>query len=135
METELQKLLQERLEALGEKWKANQAQRDKLEAEAKQLLHDIAAIQEALGVEARFSGQTPSKPATNGGSRLLGLNLREAVALLRRENPGISQKEVRRHLEDIRFDFKGKKPGNAINMAWVYLDAKEKREGGNGKQG
>jgi len=55
--------------------------------------------------------------------------LRQAVKELKEKNPWMTKKEVLRALLRSGFDFKGKKPGNAVNMAWVYLgyDKEEKQ--------
>ena len=120
METALQRLLQERLAGLEERWRECRAEQERLNTEASQLSEDIASLKEAVAVEARLSGQ-PAEPSANGTINLIGLGLRDAVALLQQTLPGITQAEIRRRLDEIRFDFKGKKPGNAINMALVSL--------------
>lgn len=51
-----------------------------------------------------------------------GIGLREAIMELRQNNPSLTKKEAQQVLMKRGFDFKGKKPGNAVNMVWVYLD-------------
>lgn len=47
--------------------------------------------------------------------------VRNAVKKLIDENPLITKKEVLNNLIQSGFDFRGKRPMNAINMAWAYL--------------
>ena len=131
--SELRRLLDERMESLRRQWQENRAERDRIEQEAEGLMHDLGAIKDALEVEIRHLGEVIVEHSRDGTSQLLGLKLRDAIALLRREVPGISQKQMRQRLEQVQFDFKGKKPGNAINMASVSLDAQARRQSGKGK--
>jgi hypothetical protein len=47
--------------------------------------------------------------------------VRQAVKDLKEKYPQMTRKDVLNNLEQNGFDFKGKKPGNAVNMAWVRL--------------
>jgi len=47
--------------------------------------------------------------------------LREAIQELKEENPQMTKPEVLRFLLENGFDFKGKRPNRAVNMAWVKL--------------
>jgi hypothetical protein len=47
--------------------------------------------------------------------------LRQAVKELKEKNPQMTKKEVLNHLMKSDFDFKGKKPANALNITWAYL--------------
>jgi len=131
LKTDLQKLLQKRLDELTEKHKSILAQREQLEAQSKQLQTDIAALHEALNVEARATGQAIPKTTSNG-SRLLGLKLGEAIRILREENPKMTKRSVRWKLKELGYDFKGKRPGSAVHMAWVAVDRQKHKSGGSG---
>ncbi|MBI2985125.1 MAG: hypothetical protein HYY45_00005, partial [Deltaproteobacteria bacterium] len=126
--TELQRLLTNRLEELIIKHKTNRTERERLDAEAKQLESDIQALNEALQVEARATGHTIVKSASNG-SRLLGLRLVDAIRLLRQEDPKITKRGARHKLREVGFDFKGKRPGSAVHMAWTITE-RWKHKGG-----
>ena len=128
LNTDLQKLLQKRLDELTEKHKSILAQREQLEAQSKQLQTDIAALHEALNVEARATGQAIPKTTSNG-SRLLGLKLGEAIRILREENPRINKNAIRSRLQEAGFDFKGKRPGSAVHMAWTQLERQKHKSG------
>lgn len=93
----------------------------------------MKAIATALETESRLCGPSTTQEGRTpvGAPSLLGLRIRDVVDVLRRQYPGISKKEIRQKLEDMRFDFRGKKPGNAIHMAWVWLEAREKKTSGN----
>jgi len=47
--------------------------------------------------------------------------LRQVVRQLKEKNPQMTKKEVLNHLIHSGFDFKGKKPTNAVNITWAYL--------------
>lgn len=59
------------------------------------------------------------KPSAN--ETWFGVGLRDAVQRLMENNPNWDFKRVRDRLIDDGFDFKGKKPGSAVNMAIVSL--------------
>jgi len=128
VQTDLQKLLLERLEYFKEQHQKNRAKRDKLDIEADQLSRDMASVNETLEIEARLSNQRIEVPASNG-ARLLGLKLGKAISILKTENPAISKQGIRRKLEDIGFNFKGKRPGSAVHMALMVLDRERKKTG------
>lgn len=127
--TELQKLLHKRLEELISKHKANRAKREELDTEAKQLESDMVALNEALNVEIRATGQAIPKPPSNA-SRLLGLRLGEVIRILREENPKVTKRAVKHKLLELGFDFKGKRPGTAVHMAWVAVERWQKHKDG-----
>jgi hypothetical protein len=56
------------------------------------------------------------KRKTQGGS-----GLKRKIKELKEMNPQMTKSEVKRYLLQHGFDFQGKRPGNAINMAWVSL--------------
>jgi len=91
---------------------------------------DMASINETMEIEARIKGHKIDVPASNG-ARLLGLKLGKAISILKTENPIISKQEVRQKLEEIGFNFKEKRPGSAIHMAWIGLNRKGNKQGGN----
>ena len=127
--TELERLLHKRLEELMSKRKAIRARREELDTEDKQIENDIMALNEALNVEARATGQAIAKPASNNGSRLIGLRLMDAIRILRKENPKIDKRGVRFKLQDLGFDFKGKRPGSAVHMAWMVMERQKHKDG------
>ena len=47
--------------------------------------------------------------------------LRQAVKELKEKNPQMTKKDVLDYLIKSGFDFKGKKPANAVNITWAYL--------------
>jgi len=126
--TELQKLLHTRLEELSAKHKALREKRQELDTEIKQLESDMVALNEALNVEARATGRVIAKPPSNG-SRLLGLRLGEAIRILREENPKLTKRAIKHKLLEFGFDFKGKRPGTAVHMAWTQLERQKHKSG------
>jgi hypothetical protein len=53
---------------------------------------------------------------TRGGS-----GLKQKIRELKQMNPQMTKAQVKDYLAEQGFDFQGKRPGNAINMAWVSL--------------
>jgi hypothetical protein len=47
--------------------------------------------------------------------------LRETVKALKEKNPQMTRDEVLNTLKTQGFDFKGKRPANAVNITWAYL--------------
>ena len=47
--------------------------------------------------------------------------VRQAVKEVKERNPQWTKREVLNHLLKTGFDFKGKKPANAVNITWAYL--------------
>lgn len=47
--------------------------------------------------------------------------IRQAVKKLKEKNPQMTKKDVLDYLIKGGFDFKGKKPTNAVNITWAYL--------------
>lgn len=47
--------------------------------------------------------------------------LRQVVKELKEKNPQMTKKEVLNYLLKTDFDFRGKKPMNALNITWAYL--------------
>jgi len=56
------------------------------------------------------------KQKTRGGS-----GLKQKIMELKEMNPQMTKAQVKGYLMQQGFDFHGKRPGNAINMAWVSL--------------
>jgi len=50
-----------------------------------------------------------------------GIGLKKAVKELKRKNPQMTKEEVKNHLIWNGFNFQGKRPGNAVHMAWISL--------------
>ncbi len=64
--------------------------------------------------------KTTTKRSPNPQKQRVNSGLRQVVKGLKEANPQTTMKEVLNHLLKTGFDFKGKKPGNAVNIAWVY---------------
>jgi len=55
------------------------------------------------------------------GKKRIASGVVEAIKSIKEEHPEMTKREIRNALTSQGFDFKGKKPGNAVNMAWVRL--------------
>lgn len=62
---------------------------------------------------------TPAKAPSLSSQRKRGSGLREEIKRMKDGNPQLTKTEIRDILVRGGFDFQGKKPGNAVNMAWV----------------
>jgi len=59
---------------------------------------------------------------TNGIIKQTGKSgLREVVKKLKEKNPQMTKTEVLKYLMKMGFDFKGRRPANALNITWAYL--------------
>jgi hypothetical protein len=63
------------------------------------------------------------KQKTRGGS-----GLKQKIKELKEMNPQMTKSEVKRYLIQQGFDFQGKRPGNAVHMAWISLGYPSKEE-------
>jgi len=86
----------------------------------------LQALRVILDWEKVSQGE-PSHAATSAdkAAAWLGVGPRAAVRQLLTEHPEWKVAEIRQRLEADGFDFKGKKPGNVINMAVVSLRRKQ----------
>lgn len=79
---------------------------------------------QALEAERKESGiQQP--PLSSGKERLFrftGMRLIDAIKIIREEQPDVTKQKTRDILEKDGYDFKGKRPGTAVHLAWVILD-------------
>ncbi|MFC1907098.1 hypothetical protein ACFLW8_03325 [Chloroflexota bacterium] len=62
---------------------------------------------------------TVNKTTSTSKHRVVS-GLRDTVRELKKRNPQMAKNEVLNYLIKSGFDFKGKKPENAVNMAWVW---------------
>ena len=120
-QSKLVTLLTARLNELHRELHQLRAEREELDAKEKRLSEDAQALQQALRVETRDQSGHMEKQGSNG-SHLLGLKLGEAVRELRKLHPNITKETCRQKLEEIGFDFHGKRPGSAVHMAWLGLE-------------
>lgn len=60
-----------------------------------------------------------SKPTPKGIKSKSGVQ--QAIKELKDRNPQFTKKEILNHLLQIGFDFKGKRPTNAVNIVWAKL--------------
>ena len=121
--TELQLELVKRLQGLSREYDDIHDKQEALELDADRIVDDISTLRAALEVEGRRSGQIiKESPGTNGKDKFIGMGLRDAVGLFRSEQPNITKEHIKQRLLEVGFNFKGKKPGNAIHMAWISLD-------------
>ena len=76
-------------------------------------------------------GNDDDRVQASGTIPWAGISLHEAVVQLVAEHPEWGFEEVRNHLIETNFDFRSKRPGNAVNMTLMRL----RRGNGNGGNG
>lgn len=82
----------------------------------------LKALRLVLDGEMESQGKlVTAKVSLGGRTAWAGVNLRDAVRRLKEQNPGWAFEKIRDRLIDDGFDFKGKEPGKAVNMALVSL--------------
>ncbi len=122
--------LKQRLAEMESAVKSLVQKKNEIESELQEAQTYMAALRHVLDKE-RQGVQVPLSLREEAGldqpSKFAGLNIRQALELMLKENPSISFKEARNALEHAHFDFKGKKPGNAVNMALVAIRARRKK--------
>ena len=76
---------------------------------------------ERLGV-----GKAPLFVGEDAPSRFTGMKLTNALALLRKEKPGIAKRVACKILEKEGFNFRTNRHLSAVHFAWIALDRKKK---------
>lgn len=95
-----------------------------LAEEQRSIEERIAALRVTLEWERTLQGTTATVAASQNG-RWLGVGVRDAVLQLRDEKPNWGFKEIRDHLIESGFDFKGKRPGNAVGIVLMRMKRTE----------
>lgn len=94
----------------------------------------LKALRLVLDGEAEPHGKlVTAKVSLGRRTEWAGVNLRDAVRRLKGQHPGWAFKRIRDRLIHDGFDFKGKEPGKAVNMALINL--RRKQGGGDEAEG
>ena len=118
--------ISERMTALQKRIEELQRQRTALEEQLHTEEQRLQALRVVLDWEAATQGKLVTGKASIGGwNRWLGMTLRDAVQVLAEENPSWDFTKLRDRLIRDGFDFKGKRPGNAVGMALTSLRRKQ----------
>lgn len=84
---------------------------------------DIERVRRGV-YQLRAHNDIKKKPTTKKSSKLqkqrVNSGVRQVVKDLKEANPQITKNEVLNHLLKTGFDFKGKSPAQAVNIAWVH---------------
>ena len=113
----------ERLQAELENLARERAALDEKQRAAEQRLQALRLV---LDGERESRGETGGAAIpVSGRASWLGVGLRDAVRQLLQKHPEWGVRDIRERLAADGFDFKGKKPGNAVNMALVSLRRKQ----------
>jgi hypothetical protein len=107
--------LQDTIEALNK-------QRTLVEEQLRTAEHRLQSLRVLLDWEGTSLGKPEAtKLSVNGQTSWLGVPLRDAVRRLKEQFPDWTFERIRDRLIEDGFDFKGKKPGSAVNMALISL--------------
>lgn len=121
----------ERMAALQDdiqEWNRKRANLDELIRVAEDRLKALRLV---LDGEAESHGKLVTGKASLGGrTAWAGVNLRDAVRRLKEQHPDWVFERIRDRLIDDGFNFKGKEPGKAVNMALVSLRREQNSGGG-----
>jgi hypothetical protein len=121
--TERMAALQETIEALNKK-------RAVLEDQVRIADQRLQALRVLFDWEGTSHGKRDvAKVSVDGQTSWLGMPLREAVRRLKGQFPDWPFEKIRDRLIQDGFDFKGKKPGSAVNMALISLRRKQNSGG------
>lgn len=118
--------LGERMAALQQRLDQLNRNRTALDEEQRTIEHQLQALRTVLDLEAnRQGGSGVASSRVSGPAAWLGVNLREAVRRLSEQYPSWEFEQIRNRLIKDGFDFKGKRPGNAVHMALIGLRRKQ----------
>lgn len=116
----------ERMTLLKDKFEKVTRKQAALAQEQRDLADMLAALRVTLDWERTLQGTTATAAASQNG-RWLGVGIGDAVRQLCNDKPKWGFKEIRDHLAESDFDFRGKRPGNAVSMALTRLKRTKKR--------
>jgi len=126
--------LGERMAALQQRLDQLNKNRAALDEEERMIERHLQALRIVFDLEANGQGRSGVASSTvSGPAPWLGVNVREAVRRLREQYPDWPFEKIRDRLIEDGFDFKGKRPGSAVNMALTIL--KPKQGGGDKAEG
>lgn len=105
-----------------------QAERGKIEEKLQEAEAALSSLRQVYELQAKRFGETTAPLFAKKGTsyRFAGMRLVDAIAVIRRENPGIDKRQTLKMLEKEGYDFRGKRPLPAVHFAWVALDRRKK---------
>lgn len=125
MRAELEQFMAE----IQNKMASLRSKRDKINEELKDADDALAALRRVYELQSKRMGEhrAPLFPGKGAPSRFTGMKLIDALALIRKENPGINKREACKVLEREDFNFRTDRHLSAVHFAWIALDRKEGR--------
>jgi len=116
----------DRMEILRKKLDELRRKRSAIDMELTQIEEWLQALRTTLNWEEAFHGSpSPTNAPASTPTAWLGVSLGKAIETLLKEHPTWGFRQIRDRLVHDGFDFKGKKPGNAVNMALIKLRLKQ----------
>ena len=88
----------------------------------------LFALRRVYEIEAERLGEPkiPLFGRKGAAHRFAGMKLIDAIAIIRRETPGIDKRQALKTLEKEGYDFRGKRPLPAVHFAWIALERRKK---------
>lgn len=127
---DITKELVARIDLLQEDLEQIDAERAMLEERRKQAEMSLQGLRVSLEWERMRLGEAPVTAISDASTKWwVGLGLKAAVMKVATEHPIWEFKQIRDKLVADGFDFKGKKPGNVVNMVLVSLRPKKNSDG------
>ncbi len=122
--------LEEMMAEIQKKSASLRAEKDKIDEQLRDADSALAALRTVYEFESKRLGENkvPLFIGKDATSRFAGMRLINALAIIRRENPGISKREACRILEKEGFNFRTNRHLSAVHFAWIALEKKEKRK-------
>ena len=120
--------LQRRISEVQEKLDKLLAQRDMIDELAQATVVRLRALRVVYENEVERLGvrEVPLFVGKGAPSRFTGMKLINALALLRKEKPGIGKKEACKILEKEGFNFRTNRHLSAVHFAWITLERMKK---------
>jgi hypothetical protein len=102
--------------------------RDKIDEQLKDADSALAALRKVYELQSKRMGEykAPTFPIKGSPSRFTGMKLIDALALIRKENPGIKKRDACKILEKEAFNFRTDRHLSAVHFAWIALERKRK---------
>ena len=125
---DIRKDLESMMAEIQEKIAFMRKERDGIDEQLRDADSALASLRTVYEIQAKRLGEhkAPLFVGKGAPSRFAGMKLTNALALLRKEKPGISKREACKILEKEKFNFRTNRHLSAVHFAWVALDKRKK---------
>lgn len=128
--SDLRKDLEARIVKIQDAIMGLKERRGEIDKRLKEADQKLNALRVVYGIEAERLGERKGKLFTGEGvpSRFAGMRLVDALALLKKEHPGITKKQAHDKVVKEGFNFRTARTLSAVHFAWVGLNRRKKKE-------